>query len=85
MGGCTVHFVDYGEDSGPIIGQKAFPIAEGDDLDAIKRKGLELEWQLYPACIQLFAQGRLHVVTMTHKLTNNTIFQRKVVNIVTIG
>ena len=85
VGGCTVHFVDYGEDSGPIIGQKAFPIAEGDDLDAIKRKGLELEWQLYPACIQLFAQGRLHVVTMTHKLTNNTIFQRKVVNIVTIG
>jgi phosphoribosylglycinamide formyltransferase 1 len=81
IGGCTVHFIDYGEDSGPIIGQKAFPIQEGDDLDGIKKKGLELEWQLYPECIQLFAQGRLHVVTMTHTLDNGQIIQRKVVRI----
>ncbi len=27
VGGCTVHFIDYGEDSGPIIGQRAFPIS----------------------------------------------------------
>jgi phosphoribosylglycinamide formyltransferase 1 len=81
IGGCTVHFIDYGEDSGPIIGQKAFPILEGDDLDAIKKKGLELEWQLYPECIQLFAQQRLHVVTMTHALDNDQIVQRKVVRI----
>jgi phosphoribosylglycinamide formyltransferase-1 len=81
IGGCTVHFIDYGEDSGPIIGQKAFSIQEVDDLDAIKRKGLELEWQLYPECIQLFAQGRLHVVTMTHTLDNGGIMQRKVVRI----
>jgi phosphoribosylglycinamide formyltransferase-1 len=81
VGGCTVHFIDYGEDSGPIIGQKAFSIQEGDDLDAIKKKGLELEWQLYPECIQLFAQGRLHVVTMTHSLDNGQIVQRKVVRI----
>jgi phosphoribosylglycinamide formyltransferase-1 len=82
VGGCTVHFIDYGEDSGPIIGQKAFPILEGDDLDAIKKKGLELEWQLYPECIQLFAQGRLRVVNMTHTLDNGRIMQRKVVRIV---
>jgi phosphoribosylglycinamide formyltransferase 1 len=81
IGGCTVHFIDYGEDSGPIIGQKAFPIQEGDDLDDIKKKGLELEWQLYPECIQLFAQGRLHVVTMTHTLDNGQLYQRKVVRI----
>lgn len=81
IGGCTVHFIDYGEDSGPIIGQKGFPIQEGDDLDAIKKKGLELEWQLYPECIQLFAQRRLHVVTMTHALDNGRIIQRKVVRI----
>jgi phosphoribosylglycinamide formyltransferase 1 len=81
IGGCTVHFIDYGEDSGPIIGQKAFPILEGDDLDAIKKKGLELEWQLYPECIQLFAQRRLHVVTLTHTLDNGQLFQRKVVRI----
>jgi phosphoribosylglycinamide formyltransferase 1 len=55
VGGCTVHFIDYGEDTGPIIGQKAFEIADTDTLDDVKRKGLEKEWELYPACIQKFA------------------------------
>jgi len=59
VGGCTVHFVDYGEDSGEIIGQKAFPILAHDTLDSVKQKGLELEWELYEECIQLFAQSRL--------------------------
>ena len=54
VGGCTVHFVDYGEDTGPIIGQKAFEIEDTDTLDDVKRKGLEKEWELYPACIQKF-------------------------------
>lgn len=58
VGGCTVHYVDYGEDSGPIIGQKAFEIADGDTLADVKEKGLKKEWELYPACIQKFAQGR---------------------------
>jgi phosphoribosylglycinamide formyltransferase-1 len=61
VGGCTVHFIDYGEDSGPIIGQRAFPIDPGDTLDAIREKGLQEEWKLYPACIELFAQGRLRL------------------------
>lgn len=52
VGGCTVHFVDYGEDTGPIIGQRAFAIEAGDTLEDVKRKGLELEWLLYPECIQ---------------------------------
>lgn len=58
IGGCTVHFVDYGEDTGPIIGQKAFEIAEGDTLADVKEKGLKKEWELYPACIQKFAESR---------------------------
>ena len=58
IGGCTVHYVDYGEDSGPIIGQKAFEIADGDTLADVKDKGLKKEWELYPACIQKFAQSR---------------------------
>jgi phosphoribosylglycinamide formyltransferase-1 len=81
VGGCTVHFIDYGEDSGPIIGQMSFPIADDDSLDDIKKNGLELEWQLYPACIQLFAQNRLQVVTMTHTLDNKQTVQRKIVKI----
>ncbi len=81
VGGCTVHFIDYGEDSGPIIGQRAFTITESDDLDAIRRKGLESEWVLYPECIQMFAQGRIRVVTATHTPCGKTIVQRKVVKI----
>jgi len=62
IGGCTVHFVDYGEDSGPIIGQKAFEIDGDDTIETIKKKGLKLEWELYAQCIQLFAEGRLKIV-----------------------
>lgn len=61
VGGCTVHFVDYGEDTGPIIGQRSYSINPGDTLEDVKKRGLELEWQLYPECIQLFAEGRLKV------------------------
>lgn len=62
IGGCTVHFVDYGEDTGPIIGQKTYEIYPSDKLDAIKERGLANEWQLYPECIQLFAENRLRIV-----------------------
>ena len=57
IGGCTVHFIDYGEDTGPIIGQKAFEILDSDTLEDVKRKGLEKEWELYPQCIQKFADS----------------------------
>ena len=57
IGGCTVHFIDYGEDTGPIIGQKAFEIKDGDTLDDVKKNGLQKEWELYPACIDKFAKG----------------------------
>ncbi len=59
VAGCTVHFIDYGEDTGPIIGQRAFQIDEGDTLETVKEKGLALEWELYPECIQKFALGLL--------------------------
>ncbi|MBU2429698.1 MAG: phosphoribosylglycinamide formyltransferase, partial [Proteobacteria bacterium] len=57
IGGCTVHYVDYGEDTGPIIGQKAFEINDTDTLEDVRKKGLEKEWQLYPECIQKFARS----------------------------
>ncbi|WDP90097.1 MAG: phosphoribosylglycinamide formyltransferase [Desulfobacter sp.] len=57
IGGCTVHFIDYGEDTGPIIGQKAFEILDTDTLDDVKKKGLAREWELYPACIQKYAES----------------------------
>lgn len=82
VGGCTVHFIDYGEDSGPIIGQKCFPITVDDTLDSIKKKGLALEWQLYPDCIALFAEHRLQTVMMTYTLDDGRVIQRRVVKTV---
>jgi phosphoribosylglycinamide formyltransferase-1 len=81
VGGCTVHFIDYGEDSGPIIGQRAFSILPDDTLETIKEKGLQLEWELYPECIQLFAQGRLKTVRMSHNLEGGKTYERTVVKI----
>jgi phosphoribosylglycinamide formyltransferase-1 len=83
VGGCTVHFIDYGEDSGPIIGQRSFAIEETDTLDDVKRKGLEQEWQLYPACIQRFAEGRIQTVNATPTLDNGSLYERTVVKIAT--
>lgn len=59
VGGSTVHFVDYGEDTGPIIGQKSFDILPDDTLDSVRSKGLALEWELFPECIRLFSENRL--------------------------
>ena len=81
VGGCTVHFIDYGEDSGPIIGQRTFPISSNDTLDSVRKKGLRLEWELYPECIQLFAEGRLKTVKKTFELPNGKKVQRTVVEI----
>ena len=79
IGGCTVHFVDYGEDSGPIIGQKCFSISNGESLEEIKEKGLEKEWALYPECIQLYAQNRLKIVNKSHDMGNGVTYQRNIV------
>ncbi|RPH51789.1 MAG: phosphoribosylglycinamide formyltransferase [Desulfobacteraceae bacterium] len=80
-GGCTVHFIDYGEDSGPIIGQKAFQIEPDDTIDSIKKKGLALEWELYPECIRLFAQKCLKTIKMTYTLDDGKEVNRTVVKI----
>ena len=82
VGGCTVHFIDYGEDTGPIIGQRAFQILPDDTVSSIRKKGLELEWQLYPECIQLFAQGRIRTVRMCYELKGGEKIERTVVKIV---
>ena len=64
IGGCTVHFVDYGEDSGPIIAQRAFEINSDDTLETVRAKGLKIEWDLYPESIQLVARNRVKITDM---------------------
>lgn len=62
VSGCTVHFVDTGVDSGPIILQQAVPVLEGDDEDSLADRILEHEHRLLPQAIRLMAEGRLEVV-----------------------
>ena len=78
---CSVHFIDYGEDTGPIIGQKVFQIENDDTLDTIKKKGLALEWELYPECINLFAENRLKIDRDSNILKNGKKRQRTIVKI----
>lgn len=80
VAGCTVHFVDYGADTGPIIAQKAFAIEPQDTLESVRAKGLELEWELYPYCIQLFAHKRL-LIEPCSLCPQGTCDKRRVVRI----
>lgn len=59
--GCTVHFVDEGTDTGPIIIQAVVPILEDDTEESLSARILRFEHQIYPRAIQLFAEGRLEV------------------------
>lgn len=62
IAGATVHFVDEHVDHGPIILQGAVAIDPDDTVEETTRRILEVEHQLYPAAIRLFAEGRLKIV-----------------------
>ena len=57
VSGCTVHFVDEGTDSGPIILQAAVPVAEGDTEDSLAARVLKEEHRIFPAAIRLYVDG----------------------------
>jgi phosphoribosylglycinamide formyltransferase-1 len=59
--GCTVHFVDEGVDSGPIILQSVVPLYDSDDEETLSKRILEQEHIIYPRAIQLMAESRLIV------------------------
>ncbi|NMA83180.1 MAG: phosphoribosylglycinamide formyltransferase [Epulopiscium sp.] len=60
--GATVHFVDLGTDTGPIILQKVVPILEEDTPETLQKRVLEQgEWEVYPEAIALYAQGRIKI------------------------
>jgi phosphoribosylglycinamide formyltransferase-1 len=61
VAGCTVHFVDEGLDSGPIISQAAVKIEDGDDLPQLTSRILAEEHRLYPAAIAAIAEGRVQI------------------------
>lgn len=61
LSGVTVHFVDEGLDSGPIILQAAVPVERGDTEETLAARILEQEHVLYPQAIRLFFEGRLRI------------------------
>ena len=62
MSGATVHFVDEGTDTGPIILQKAVGVRQDDTPEILQRRIMEeAEWQIMPKAIDLIARGKVHV------------------------
>lgn len=59
--GVTVHFVDEGTDTGPIILQKAVPVEDDDTPETLAARVLEEEHRVYPEAIKLYSEGRLEI------------------------
>lgn len=59
--GCTVHFVDCGTDTGPIILQAAVPVLEDDTEETLSARIQQEEHRIYPEAVRLFCAGRIHI------------------------
>ena len=66
--GCTVHFVDSGCDTGPIIAQRAVPILDGDDEETLGARIQAEEHRLLPAVISAIAHGRVRLVSGSRRV-----------------
>jgi phosphoribosylglycinamide formyltransferase-1 len=62
IAGCTVHFVDAGTDTGPIIAQAAVPVMPGDDEASLSARILVEEHRLYPLAVRLAVTGKVTIV-----------------------
>jgi phosphoribosylglycinamide formyltransferase-1 len=59
--GCTVHFVDAGVDSGPVIGQQAVPVLDQDTPESLHQRIHAAEHELYPRCVAAIARSELAI------------------------
>ena len=59
--GCTVHFVDAGVDSGPIIGQQTVPVLDDDTAETLHQRIHAAEHALYPRCVAALARGEVTI------------------------
>ena len=72
--GATVHFVDEGTDTGPIILQKAVEVEEGDTPEILQKRVMEqAEWELLPKAIDSIANGRLTVENGKVRIQGGTL------------
>jgi len=59
--GCTVHFVDQGVDSGPIIAQDTVPVLDGDTAETLHERIQQVERRVYPRAIAALARGEIQI------------------------
>jgi len=56
----TVHFIDAGMDTGPVIAQRTVPVLPEDTIDDLRARGLKIEWELYSGVLDMIARGKVH-------------------------
>lgn len=59
--GCTVHFVDKGVDTGPIVIQRVVPVRQDDSVESLSARILAEEHRAYPEAVRLYAEGKLRI------------------------
>ncbi len=80
ISGCTVHFVDEGMDTGPIIIQAAVPVYHHDTEETLSERILKMEHKIYPEAIRLFSEGRLRVDGRIVRITGGLNSDQSFVN-----
>lgn len=78
--GATVHFVDAGLDSGPIIIQAVVPVKDSDTTETLSKRILAEEHRIYPIAIQLYAEGRLTIIGRRVMVADATTPEAALVN-----
>ncbi len=68
VSGATVHFVDEGMDSGPIVLQEAVPVEEDDTVTTLAERILHLEHRLYVRAVRLYCEDRIHIAGRAVKI-----------------
>ncbi|MBI5204991.1 MAG: phosphoribosylglycinamide formyltransferase [Nitrospirae bacterium] len=80
ISGCTVHFVDEGMDTGPVIIQAAVPVFPDDTEDTLSERILSFEHRIYPEAVRLFAEGRIEIDGRRVKIKGHPSVSSDIVN-----
>ncbi|MDO9289454.1 MAG: phosphoribosylglycinamide formyltransferase [Thermodesulfovibrionales bacterium] len=80
ISGCTVHFVDEGMDTGPVIIQAAVPVLPDDTEDTLSERILGFEHRIYPEAVRLFAEGRIEIDGRKVKIKDHPSVSSDIVN-----
>lgn len=80
ISGCTVHFVDEGMDTGPVIIQAAVPVSPDDTEDTLSERILKLEHKILPEAIRLYSEGMLKVEGRVVKIDGCSLKDEYMVN-----